>query len=171
MIVLTILMLVLLLCLVPLRIAINFRLDLLQKYLFVKVNVFFLPVFKEKLQFVGRNLVCSGTVDTEIDIFQMDGKQGINLVKALVFDSVNLTFAIDFCRYSPFAMLCIESICSATTAVACAFSHCKIHTDTCLSQVNSVFGNVVVSVSLMKIIAVLISESVRKRKQRKAQVQ
>ncbi|MGN1066931.1 MAG: hypothetical protein ACI4QH_03895 [Candidatus Fimimonas sp.] len=164
MIPLTVLMLTMLLCLAPLKFVAKFRLDLSQKRLFVEVWVFFVRVFKEEFQLQGRNLVCSGTVNTQIDVFQTDGKAGVNLLKALVWDSVNVKFAVDFCKYSPFAMLCVETICGATTAVACAFSHCKVHTSTCFSQVNCVFGNVVVSVSLAEILWVLIKESARKRK-------
>ena len=164
MIPLTVFMLIMLLCLAPLKIAVKLRLDLSQKRLFAEVRVFFVRVFKEKFLFEGRNLVCSGTVNTQIDVFQMDGKQGVNLAKALVFDSVNVRLAVDFCKYSPFAMVCLESVCYATTAVACAFSHCKVHTSTCLSQANCVFANVVVSVSLAEIILALIKDSVRKRK-------
>lgn len=164
MVALTVVMLVMFLSLLPLRIAVSFRLDLSQKCAFARASVFYLPIFNEKAELQGRYLVCSGTVDTQIDVFQMDGQQGVNIAKALVFDSVNVTFALNFCKRSPFVMPAVEFVSFAATALGCACSHCRVHTDTCFSVEDSVFGEVVVSVSLAEILLVILKESVRKRR-------
>lgn len=164
MVALTVVMLVMFLSLVPLRIAVSFRLDFAKKCAFARASVFYLPVLSEKAELNGRYLVCSGTVDTEIDVFQMDGQQGINVAKALVFDSVNVTFAFNFCKRSPLVMPVTEFVSFAAAAIGCACSHCRVHTDTCFSVDDCVFGEVVVSVSLAEILIVILKESVRKRR-------
>lgn len=164
MVVLTVLMLVALLALVPLPIAVSFRVDLASKHIFVHARVFGVRVFREEIYLCGRYLVCSGSVNTVLDVFTVDGKSGVNLAKALVFDSVNITAALNYTSCSPFIMPVLDGVFYAATAISCAFSNCRVRTSTCFSLTNSIFGEIKLSVSLAEILLALIKESVRQRK-------
>lgn len=159
--VLTTLMLIAVLALAPLRISAAFRFDLSDKSLHVSVALFWVPVFREDFTLQGKYLVCKGSVDTYLDVFTMDKESGVNLAKALVVDSVNVTFAPDYSKMTPFAMLAVEAFCMLTTAVACASTNCRVRSDTRFSLENAIFGEVVVSVSLAEILLVLFKQKVR----------
>ncbi len=161
MVVLTVFMLILFLVLVPLRIGISFRIDLTSKRLKVRLTVFGLPLFKENFTVSGKYLVCDGTVETKIDLLSVDGKSGVNLAKALVFEKVNLVFAVDYTKISPFTMLALEGACGTLTTVACALSNCQVRTQTGFSLDNAVYGDVSVTVTLADIFIVLIKEKLR----------
>lgn len=161
MVVLTIVMLVMFLSLLPLRIAVSFRVDFAQKCLFVRSRLFFVPILSERVVLKGTKLVFCGTIDAETDILQMDGKRGIDIAKAPVFDSVSLTFALDYCRHSPYIMLATESFSALGTAVSCAFSNCRVHTQTMFSTVDSLFGEVKLSVSLAEILLVILKDTLK----------
>lgn len=155
MVALTVVMLVAFLALLPLRVAISFRMDFNQNCLYANASLFWLPLFKEKFSLQGRYLVCEGTVATEIDLLQLDTKKGSSVLKAVVFDSVNLTFALDYTKCSPLTMLFVEGAACAATAVACATVNCRVGTSTCFSTANSLFGEAVVSVTLAEMLIAL----------------
>lgn len=154
MVVLTVLMLVAFLCLVPLRVAVAFRLDLTKKRLYVRATLWWIPVFKENFTVVGKYLVCKGTVESNLDLTTLNGS-GINLAKAVVVDSVNVTAAVDYSK-SPAAMPAVEAILAAATGAACAFTNCRVHANNRFSLENSVFGEVVASTTLAEIILALL---------------
>lgn len=165
MIVMTVVMIVFLLSLTPLRIAVAFRLDVDEKSVRIEGTVFWIPVIKENFSLHGKYLHCEGTVNAEVNLFSVDGRSGVDVAKAVVVDSLNVTAAVDYSKYGAMTLPAVETLLCLSTAVACACSHCKIHASTCFSLENAVFGEVVVSVSLADVLAVMLKDSIRKRKQ------
>lgn len=92
--------------------------------------------------------------------FSLRGDTGKGVAKAVHVDSVQLCFAVDFCRYSVFVLPITDVLCAVGTALACGFSHCKIHTQTCFSPQNAVFGRVRLTVSLAEVLAVLAKQGI-----------
>lgn len=160
MVVLTVLMLVAFLCLVPLRMAVAFCLDLDKKCLYARLTLFWVPVFKEKFEIIGKYLVCKGTVKTNLDLTTLNTKAGAGLTKAIVLDSVNVTFALDYTKANPLVMPALETVLFAVTSVACAFSHCRVRTSSAFSLANAVFGEVVISTTLAEVLLALVKEKV-----------
>ena len=160
MVVLTVLMLVAFLCLVPLRIAVAFRLDLDKKCLYARLTLFWVPIFKEKFEILGKYLVCTGTVETNLDLTTLNAKAGAGLTKAIVVDSVNVTFALDYTKTNPLVMPALETVLFVATNVACRFSHCRVRTSSAFSLANAVFGEVVLSVTLAEILLALLKEKI-----------
>lgn len=148
-------------CLVPLRVAASFKIDLTKKRLLVRLTLFWIPVFKESFIIQGKYLVCKGTVDADIDLTTVNGQSGINLAKAIVVDSVNVTFAVDYTKTNPAVMPVVEGTLFAATTTACALTNCRVHTNNCFSLENAVFGEVVLSTTLAEILLALVKEKVK----------
>lgn len=159
-VVLTVLMMLAMLVLLPLSVTVNFTADITQKTLFVQVRLFGIKVFEEKFLLDGRYLVCRGSVNVQLDVFSLRGDTGKGVANAVHVDSVQLCFAVDFCRYSVFVLPITDVLCAVGTALACGFSHCKIHTQTCFSPQNAVFGRVRLTVSLAEVLAVLAKQGI-----------
>ncbi len=161
---LTTVMLVALLTLVPIRARVNLYVDLKKKVLFVYVNVFFIWIFKEKFTLQGKYLQCRGTIDSDVDLFDVDSESGKNIVSAIVFDSVNINFAVNYAVASPYVMVGLESVVCAVTAVVCAISNCNVHVSTQYSPCNAVLGEVRISVSIAELLCALVKNSIRERR-------
>lgn len=164
MVIMTVLMLVAFLCLVPLRISVAFRLDFTKKRLYVQAALWWIPIFKETFAVEGRYLVCKGTVDVNLDLTTINGKSGINLAKAVVLDSVNITTAIDYTKIGVAALPTVEAVMAAATGLACAFSNCRVRANNRFSLENSVFGEVVASTTLAEILLALLKEKIKYKK-------
>ena len=169
MVVLTVLMLVALLCLVPLRIAISFRVDLNRKMLYVRLTLWWVPIFNESFCLIGKYLVCKGTVETNVDVTTINGETGKGLVKAIVVDSVNVTAAVDYTKVNPTVMPIVEGILFAATSVLCACSNSRVRTSSCFSTANAVFGEIVVSTTLAEILLALAKGKVKTWRNKSAQ--
>ena len=160
MVVLTVLMLVAFLCFVPLRIATAFCFNLTNKCLYVRLTLFWIPIFNESFAVHGKYLVCKGTVETNVDLTTINGGAGVSLARAIVVDSVNVTAALDYTK-TPMAMPIVDGVLFAATSVACAFTHCRVRTSSCFSLANAVFGEVIVSTTLAEILLVLVKEKLK----------
>ena len=148
-------MLVILLVLAPLRAQVAFCLNFAQKELTVNAKVFHIKVFKEKFTLQGKYLNCQGSVDTQIDLTQMDPSSGKAFMKAIVIDSVNVNIAVNYLAHKPTTMLAVESFAFLATAIACLVSNCRIHTSTQMATQTAVSGEVHLSVSLAEVFLAL----------------
>lgn len=157
-----------LLVLAPLRAKVAFCLDFAQKQLFVRVKIFHIPFFGEKFTLQGKYLNCQGSVDTQINLPEMDTKSGKIYLKAIVVDSVNVTFSTNYLAQSPQTMVALESFVGVATTVACALSNCKIHTSTQMSSSTAVFGEVRLSVSLCEVLIAIIRDALNKKRAKSA---
>ena len=161
---LTTLMFITLLVWLPLQVKAAFCLNLSEKHLLVQVNVFFVPFFKEKFTLDGLRINCQGSVDTEINLPDVDPKGGKFYMQAIVVDSVNLTFAVNYLEHSPNLMVALESLVFGATTLACLLTHCRIHTSTQFSKQTAVFGEVRLSVTLADVFIALVRSAFYKRR-------
>ena len=157
----TVMLIVLLVC-TPLRVRAAFCLNLTEKTLSTRVKVFLLTLFKEQFTVDGKYIRCQGSVDTQVDWTQMDTKQGQYLIKAVVVDSVNLTFAVNYLQCNPFVMVALESFVGVSTAVATAVTNCRVRTSTQMANQTAIFGEIRLSVSLADVFLALARASVLK---------
>lgn len=164
---LTVLMLVALMCLLPLRVTANFRLDVSSKKFFVRAKLFRIPVLREEMYLSGSRLICRGNVQTEINLLSLDGDQGKNIVKAFAFDRLNIFFALDFSRKSPLVMPVVEISAFLGGTLSRLLSHCRVRVCTGFSPLNSVLGEVAVSVSLADILIVLAKQSLQNSRKKR----
>ena len=160
---LTTVMFVALLVLMPLRVRAAFCLNFAQKTLHVKVKLFFVTFFSEKFVLDGAHLDCQGSVDTEIDLTEMETGSGKHYLKAIVMDSVNVTLATNYLAHAPTTMVALEGAVGVATTVACAVTNCRIHVSTQMANQTAVFGEVRLNVTLLAVFVAMIREAIDKR--------
>lgn len=165
---LTTVMVIALFTLAPLRARVAFCLNFAKKELTVRLKIFHITLFNEKFTLQGQYLNCEGSVDTEINLPELDTNSSKFYLKAIVVDSVNVTFATNYIAQSPKTMVLLELFVNISTTVACAISNCKIHTSTQMSNQTAVFGEVRLSVSLFEVLTALVRDAVSKRRTAKA---
>ncbi len=158
--VLTVLMLVAVLCFAPLKISVNFFVDVNTKTCFVKIKLFFVSVMKEKMELSGKYLVCSGTVNEKVDLF---ASRAANINAAFCLDELQLIFVTNS-QCSAWNML-VSEVFAAAVAVVCCANNCKVHTQTVFGTEHAVWGKAKFSVSLAEIIAALLKNSSKKPSQ------
>ena len=158
----TVMIIVLLVC-TPLRVRVGICLNFHEKTLFVRVKVFLITFFKETFTLDGKYLNCQGTVETKVDLTQMDTTSGKYLVKAIVFDSANVTFATNYLAHSPTTMVALEGFVCVATNIACAISNTNVHTSTQMAPQTAVFAEIRLSVSLADVLLALIRGAIRSR--------
>jgi len=161
---LTIVLVIALLILAPLRARVAFCLNFAQKELTVRIKIFHITFFNEKFTLQGQYLNCEGSVDTEINLPELDTNSSKFYLKAIVVDSVNVTFATNYLAQNPKTMVILEGFVKVATTIACAISNCKIHTSTQMSSATAVFGEVRLSVSLFEVFTALIRDALSKRR-------
>lgn len=161
---LTTVLFIALLVLAPLRAKVAFCLNFAQKELHVRLKIFHIPFFSEKFTLHGKYLNCQGSVDTKINLPEIDTNSSKFYLKAIVVDSVNVTFATNYLAQSPKTMVALECFVGVATTVACAISNCKIHTSTQMANATAVFGEVRLSVSLCEVFIALIRDALTKKR-------
>lgn len=154
----TVAMLVLTLCLVPLRISVHFFLDE-KKRLFLRVKLFFLPVMEEKLVLWGRYLQCNGTVDERVDLAA--GGTNFDIFGAITWQKVRVVFATNYAESPIVGVVQMAAIC-ATRLFCVANANCKMAIFTTFALKNTVCGNVVVSVTLAEIFVALAKSKIKR---------
>ncbi|MCM1289982.1 MAG: hypothetical protein NC132_04715 [Corallococcus sp.] len=145
---LTTVMFIAVLVMAPLRARVAFCLNFAQKVLIVRLKIFHITFFNEKFTLNGKYLNCQGSVDTKINLPEIDPKGGKFYLKAVVVDSVNVTVATNYIVQSPQTMVILEGLVFMSTTVACALSNCKIHVATQMANSTAIYGEARMSVSL-----------------------
>lgn len=155
----TVAMLVLTLCLVPLRISVRFLLDE-NKRLFLKVKLFFLSVMEEKLVLSGRYLHCCGTVDERVDL--ASGGANLDIFGAITLQKISVVFATNYAT-SPIVGVAQMSAIFVARLLCVANTNCKVAIFTTFALKNTVRGQVIISVTLAEIFVALAKSKIKRR--------
>ena len=155
-------LLFLLLIFAPFRVNLYAQIYLQRRTAKVQAKVCFLTVFDEEFVLKGKYLVCDGTVQTNIDIAQIDRKNGIDLLKCLTFDKVFVSLQNNLSVVSSKMILAENALTAIITNLACGFTHCQVASEvvacTCESRVCS---QIAVSTSVAELSFCLLKQGVQ----------
>lgn len=162
MIVCTATLLFFLLIFAPFRVKINAQIYLQRLSANVQVKAYVLTVFKEEFVLKGKHLVCNGTVQTDVDITQIDRKNGIDLLKCLTFDRIFVSLQNNLSLVSSKTILAENALTALATNIACGFTHCQIASEVvaCLSE-SRICLQIAVSTSVAELSFCLLKQGVQ----------
>lgn len=92
----------------------------------IRVKAFGIKVFNETISLKGKMLECSGTVETQIDLTQMEESKGKGLLQCVTFDSLYVCFQNNLSTVSTQIILAENFISAIATGIACGISNCQI---------------------------------------------
>lgn len=128
----------------------------------IKVKVWGIKFFSETISLEGKNLNCNGTVETRLDIAQLDGDKGKGLLRCLTVDDVFVSFQNNM-SYIPAQIILAENvICALATRIACGISHCQIGSEVyaCLGESRVCF-EITASVNVAELSFCLLKQGVQ----------
>ena len=119
-------------------------------------------VFNEQIALKGKYLVCDGTVQTKINITQIDRKNGIDLLKCLTFDRVFVSLQNNLSFVSSKIIVAENALTAIATSLACGFTHCQVASEVvaCLDE-SRICLQIAVSFSVAELSFCLIKQGVR----------
>ena len=162
MIVCTATLIFLLLIFAPFRVLLNVQIYPQRLTVNVQAKAYVFTVFQEQIALKGKYLVCDGTVQTEIDITQIDRKNGIDLLKCLTFDRIFVSLQNNLSVVSSQKLLAENALTAIVTNLACSFTHCQVASEViaCLNE-SRVCLTIAVSTSVAELSFCLIKQGVR----------
>lgn len=162
MIVCTATLLFVLLVFAPIRIKINAQIYLKRLQADMQATVFGIKVFDETAKLRGKNIICSGTVQTEIDLTQIDTESGVNILNCITVDKVFVSFQNNLSYVSAQTILAENVICALATVVACGMTNCNVASNVLayLGE-NRVCIKVAVSVNVAELSFCLLKQGVQ----------
>lgn len=162
MIVCTATLLFVLLIFAPFRITIDAQIYLRRLTANVQAKVYNIPVFNENFVLNGVNLICDGTVQTKINLAQIDNKNGIDLLKCLTFDRIFVSLQNNLSLVSSKLLLAENALTAIITNIACVLTHCQVASEVvaCLGE-SRVCTEIAVSTSVAELSFYLIKQGVR----------
>lgn len=138
MIVCTATLLFMLLFFAPFRVRIKMQVLFKKLAVYIKAESYRVPLFNETIALHGKYLLCNGTVDTEVDITQIDQKNGVDLMKCVTLEGVCVSIRNNLLN-APTSVILFENIVTAcATKLACENLQCKIYSEVigCLEESN-----------------------------------
>lgn len=129
----------------------------------VKVRFGPIRVFDEQIVVKGKNLLCNGTVDADVDVTTLDGKSGVDLLKCVTVDKLFVTVSNNICNVSMLAIAVENAIIAFTVATVCNLLHCQVCAQ-CLptSDVSQIKVRTLASFSVAELSFCLLKQGVRK---------
>ena len=85
----------------------------------IRVKMWGIKVFGETISLDGNNLNCNGTVETRLNVTQLDGEKGKGLLKCLTVDSVFVSFQNNMSTMPSRIILAENVLCAIATRIAC----------------------------------------------------
>lgn len=162
MIVCTAALIFLLLIFAPFRIKLDAQIYLQRLTANVQARVYVFTVLEEEICLKGKYIVCDGTVQTEINITQIDRKNGIDLLKSLTFDRIFVSLQNNLSVVSSQLLLAENAFAALATNLACSFTHCQVASEViaCVNE-SRVCLQIAVSTSVAELSFCLIKQGVR----------
>lgn len=136
MIVCTAALLFILLIFAPFKVKFNMQIYFQQLRANVQAKAYVFTVFKESFQLKGKYLLCDGTIQTSLDVTQIDRESGKDLLKCLTFDSFFVSLQNNLSIVSSKTILAENTIAAIATNLACKLSNCQIASEVkaCLGE-------------------------------------
>ena len=162
MIVCTAALIFLLLIFAPFRIRFDAQIYLQRLSAKVQAKAYGLTVLKEEIRLRGKYLVCDGTVQTDVNIAQIDSKNGIDLLKCLTFDRIFVSLQNNLSVVSSKMILAENALTAIATSLACGFTHCQVASEVvaCTNE-SRVCLQIAVSTSVAELSFSLLKQGVR----------
>ncbi|MCM1533533.1 MAG: hypothetical protein NC099_02655 [Corallococcus sp.] len=122
----------------------------------------FITVFSETIMLRGKYLVCNGTVETDLDVTQIDKNNGIDLTECLTLDKFFVSLQNNVATISSKTLLVENVIAAFVTSLATKISNCKIASEVvaCLNE-SRVCLQVSVSANVAELSFCLLKQGVR----------
>lgn len=162
MIVCTATLIFLLLIFAPFRVKFDAQIYLQRLTAKIKAKAYCITVLNEAVKLRGKYLVCDGTVQTEVNITQIDRKNGIDLLKCLTFDRVLVSLQNNLSVVSSKIIVAENALTAIATGLACGFTHCQVASEVvaCTNE-SKVCLQIAVSTSVAELSFSLIKQGVR----------
>lgn len=162
MIVCTAMLLLALLIFAPLKVRVNLCVLFHKLTAELQIKAYFFPIINETIKLDGKYLVCSGTVDTDLDITQFDNKSGVDFAKSFTVDRVCLSMQNSIVNISTKVILLENLLFGVATEVARKLSNCQVYSEviSCIDESKCIL-QVDVSVSVAELSFFLIVQGVR----------
>ena len=162
MIVCTAALIFLLLIFAPLRVNLDAQIYLQRLSAKVQAKAYVFTALKEEFALRGKYLVCDGTVQTKINIAQIDRKNGIDLLKCLTFDKVFVSLQNNLSFVSSQIIVAENALTAITTSLARSITHCQVASEVvaCLNE-SRICLQIAVSTSVAELSFCLIKQGVR----------
>ena len=133
----------------------------------VKVGV--LKVFNENISLSGTNLVCKGTVTTDVELTTVDSKSSIDLLKCITVDRLCISLQNNILHVSMFYVALENAFMALCTSTLCNLFHCQFYTQvTGTIGESSVRMQAKVSTSVAEVSICLAKQGVRQWKTHKS---
>lgn len=161
MIVCTATLLFMLLIFAPIRVRLDFVINLSKFTGKLKAKVCKIPVFSETAELVGKYLNCSGTVDTMLDVTTFDKQNGIDIAESITVDKICLSMRNNVATV--FYPIAFENVVACIAAkFICEYSHCKFYCEVigCVGD-SSLAGQIDLNVSVAELSFCLLKQGVR----------
>lgn len=128
----------------------------------IRVKMWGIKVFGETISLDGNDLNCNGTVETRLNITQLDGEKGKGLLKCLTVDSVFVSFQNNMSTMPSRIILAENVLCAIATRIACGVSHCQIGSQVyaCLGESRACF-EITASVNVAELSFCLLKQGVQ----------
>lgn len=162
MIVCTATLLFILLIFTPIRIKIDAKIFPATLRADMQATVLGIKVFDETARLCGKNIICNGTVETELDITQLNKGGEANLIKCITVDKIFVSLQNNLSNVSAQAILAENIICTLITGVACGITNCQIASNVlvCSGESRACF-QVAVSVNVAELSFFLLKQGVQ----------
>ncbi len=161
MIVCTATLLFILLVFAPFRVKISAQIYLQRLTANLQANVAIFNVFDEVIQIKGKYLLCKGTVETSINILQIDSKNGVDLLKCLTFDKIFVSLQNSLSSFSSKIILAENAIAAIVTNLTCCLTNCQVASEVvaCLGE-SRICTEIAVSTSVAELSFSLLKQGV-----------
>ena len=161
MIVCTATLIFLLLVFAPFRVKLSAQMYLKRLSAEVQAKAYIFTVFDEVITVKGKYLICDGTVQTDINLTQIDSKNGLDLLKCLTFDKVFVSLQNNLSLVSSKTVLAENALTAIVTNVACVLTHCQVASEVvaCLGE-SRVCIDIAVSTSVAELSFCLLKQGV-----------
>ena len=170
MIVVTAMLLFVTLIFAPIRFRVDLFLYLQKLAASFSVNVGALRVFDEDVSLSGKNLHCSGTISTDVDLTTIDRKGGIDLLKCITVDKLCVSLQNNILNVSMFYVALENALMALVTATLCNLFHCQFYTQVVGTMEESrVQMQVAASTSVAELSFCLLKQGARQWKIRKSE--
>lgn len=162
MIVCTATLLFILLVFAPFKVNFNIQIYYRRLRVNVQAKAYLFTVFDEVIQLQGKYLLCDGTVQTELDLTQIDSKSGKDLLKCLTFDRVFVSLQNNLSLVSSKTILAENALTAIVTNLACKLSNCQIASEvkSCLGE-SRVCAYIAVSTNVAELSFSLLKQGVK----------
>lgn len=169
MIVATAMLVFLLLVFAPIRVKLYVYLYPADLRLTVKADVCAVKVFDENIVLSGKYLHCNGTLDSDVDITAINGKNGVDLFKCITVDRVFVSVQNNMFNVPFFVAVITNVVMALSAAVMCNATHCQVQTRQSLCQgASKLFVGVALSANVAELSFCLAKQGVQQWKTRKS---